>query len=237
MAPLCTFREIAFSTILYSIVWASIRYSVKHRGPARHAKAVLHFHSWVQVFFSSVLLSLTILSLLPPPRVAPVGINTVQLRIREDAAFLPRYLHHLSRIFEYLDLLFFVAAGNTPDIHFAFHHLTTQYLTYFRLLHDCEMWQVFTALNGFHHVLMHLFFAGAQWTHPILPWTRYIQLIGGIGCDLWLLRKRRSSSEADGKGVGYIVSAVLLNCYLVLLTREIMSRRSASERKGTMKSE
>lgn len=234
MVPLLKLPEVIVSTVTYVSVWQTIQLRVKQHGTFKHASAVIHVYSYVQVVVSSILLTLTLLSLVSPPQHAPstTTFTTILHAVHKDDSFLPRYCLHLSRIFEYLDMVFFVAAGNTPDLHFAFHHLTTPYLTYFRTLHDYEGWQVFAALNGFHHVLMHLFFAGVTgWTRPVLPWTRYIQLIMGIGWDVWIVRGKLGKGEGGVRGYG--VEAVLLSCYFVLLTREIrMSRRAESLNKS-----
>lgn len=116
-----------------------------------------------------------------------------------------------------LDMIFVAASGNTPDAHFAFQHMTTQYLTYSPVINNHEGWQVFAGLNGFHHVFMHLFFAGITWTHPLLPLTRYIQLIVGIACDLWLVRQKFALGESCR---GYVVSAILLNLLLDIVEEE-----------------
>jgi hypothetical protein len=227
MVPLLTLREVVTSTATYVLVWKLIHVRVKQYGPVKYANIVLHRHSCVQVIVSFALLLLILLSLAP----LNVHSTTVLQIIQANDAFLPRYSLHCSRFFEYLDIIFFVASGNTPDAHFVFHHLTTPYLTYFRVMNDYELWQVFTGLNGVHHVLMHLFFAGVTCTQAVLPWTRYIQLIVGIACDLYIGRTRMM--VGDKACTGYAVSAALLSCYLVLLTRELRARRQAKQRLET----
>jgi hypothetical protein len=68
------------------------------------------------------------------------------------------------------------------------------------------------------NVVVYGYFAGAEWTKPILRYTRNIQLIAGILWDLGIV----SGLLGDGKArLGNWVSIGLLSCYFVLHRREI----------------
>ncbi|KIW08565.1 uncharacterized protein PV09_00530 [Verruconis gallopava] len=230
MAPLQTLTEVALSTLLFVLAWGGLRLWVANHGRIPGSDKVLHAHSWVQVAVSLALFTTTLLS-----AVQHDGLPTALAQtLHAQDAFLPRYAVHLSRVFEYLDMLFFVAAGHAPDLHFAFHHLTTPYLTWFRALRDFDGWRLFVGLNTFHHVLMHLFFAGVTSTRALLPWTRYVQLVAGVACDVWIAWGK---ARAGGRVAGYLVSAALLTSYFVLLTREIVMRRSTAASRTRVKTE
>ncbi|EXJ87246.1 hypothetical protein A1O3_04205 [Capronia epimyces CBS 606.96] len=64
----------------------------------------------------------------------------------------------------------------------AFHHLTTPFLTYFRVLNAVD-WQLFAFLNCFHHFFMYAYFGGVSVFRPILPLTGWLRLGAAISLD------------------------------------------------------
>jgi hypothetical protein len=156
------------------------------------------------------------------------SLHLLRLHLKSNEDFIPRYLYHISKFYEYLDIIFFVADGGDVDLHFGFHHLTTPYLTYFRVLNDHRGWEVFAALNAFHHAIMYSFFAGAKSVHVALPFTRNIQLVVGILWDIWLMIYRDPGVNIMGRGIAIF----LLTSYLILMTREIRMKRSAEKTKA-----
>lgn len=222
MLPFSDFNEILLSSTIYIAVWTLLHSLVRGYGTFKHAPTVLFVHNCIQVIISLTLLSLAILSLIPSTG------SEVLATVQADQALIPRYAYHMSKFYEYLDVFFFVADGGKVDLHFGFHHLTTPYLTYFRVLSGFWGWQVFAGLNALHHTLMYGFFAGAGWTHAILPWTRYIQLVVGVVWDLLIIRAKSAKGEAVA---GNWVAVGLLSAYLALLTREIRMRRKIRDGK------
>jgi hypothetical protein len=59
------------------------------------------------------------------------------------------------------------------------------------------------------------YFAGASWTKPALAYTQYVQLLGGISFDLWLLAVKKEPTA------GNVVATVLLTSYLFLHRRDV----------------
>jgi hypothetical protein len=144
-----------------------------------------------------------------------------------------RYIYHLSKFYEFLDILLVCAAGSPINLHFAFHHLTTPYLTFVRFLpgpsNHNDGWRVFAAANTFHHVLMYAYFGAASVLRPILPWMGTLQLLVGIDVDLIVGLKSHTAGDAGGDGDGgcwlYFASAGLLGVYFVLHLRDLKARR------------
>ncbi|KAI1757541.1 hypothetical protein F4782DRAFT_478967 [Xylaria castorea] len=105
------------------------------------------------------------------------------------------------------------AGGGCIDLHFGFHHLTTPYLTFFRVLRNSECWRTFATLNTAHHTLMYAYFGGAAFLRPVLDFTGCAQLVIGIGAEARVLR----STEVDGVQVWpHVFAAGLLSSYLIL---------------------
>jgi hypothetical protein len=225
MAFLTTFTEELAWTGVFAALWVAMRLRVLKSGPMRNAASILHLHTCAQVAVSLYLLTVTLLSLAPTARSSTGSYGKVLQAIRKDDAFLPRYSYHLSKFYEYLDIILFVADGGKVDLHFGFHHLTTPYLTFFRILTGYEGWQLFAALNAAHHVLMYAFFAGLTATHPLLPYTRYIQLIVGLLWEGWIVWHKGSGRSVQPN----VVAILLLTCYLIFLAREIRLRRAKKD--------
>jgi len=229
--PLTSLVEVAASTVIFVPVWAFIHYRVKRSGPFNLGKPFLQFLNGSEVVLAIYLLASIILA--TPALSAPLSSRSaifasISDRLQADDGFISRYSYHLSKFYEYFDIFFFVADGGEVGLHFGFHHLTTPYLTYFRYLNGHYGWQLFAALNAFHHSLMYAFFAGVQSVHGYLPYTRYIQLVAGVAWDAWLTMYM---DDGDSR-VSRAVSIFLLTCYLYLLTREIRMRRTAEKEKS-----
>ncbi|KAI0399462.1 hypothetical protein F4802DRAFT_589596 [Xylaria palmicola] len=154
-------------TICFIIAWLVIDRQVSIHGPIPGAQALNKLHNRVYSVASSALLCLTL---------SP-GHDGVA-----------RDLYHLSKFWEYIDVLTVRAGGGSIGLHFGFHHLTTPYLTFFRVvLRDGEGWRAFAALNTAHHALMYAYFGGAAFLRPLLGFTGCIQLLVGIAVEVRLL--------------------------------------------------
>lgn len=227
IAPLTTLPEILLSTLIFIPLWLFLRHIVLTNGPFKYADTLLFYHNILQVILSLFILAATTLSILPPI----VPLQPLIASVQAEHSFLPRYTYHLSKVYEYTDVLLFISRGGhagkaDTDLHFAFHHLTTPYLTLFRFLQHYEGWRVFASLNAGHHVLMYAFFVGASRMRKALLWTRWVQLVVGIACDGWVgLGKVQKGEEIWPN----LFSAGLLACYLGLLVREVQMKRIKEE--------
>ncbi|UNI18147.1 hypothetical protein JDV02_004435 [Purpureocillium takamizusanense] len=193
-------------TLVFVAAWAAVGRYVDARGPIAFVRSITLLSSRVYSLASAALLAL---------------ILTPQY---EDTA---RLLFHASKFYEYIDVLGVRAAGGEIDLHFGFHHLTTPYLTYFRVLHNHEGWRVVAGLNSFHHVLMYAYFGGAAAVRSALPVTGTLQLVAGIaGEALILTRKTMHDEEPLWPNV---LTLGLLGSYLVLWIRDLRMRLFSSE--------
>jgi hypothetical protein len=71
--------------------------------------------------------------------------------------------------------------------------------------------------------IVYAYFAGESWTKPALAYTQYLQLVGGISCDLWLVMGKIGKEPISGN----IVAIALLTSYLFLHRRDV--RMTATE--------
>jgi GNS1/SUR4 family len=202
MLSLLTYDSLIAIMIIQSItfisLWVSLHFYVSYRGPIRGASTAMKFNS---LFYSAASLLLLILIL------SPTDDN------------IARRLYHASKFYEYIDVINVRASGGTIDLHFGFHHLTTPYLTFFRVLHHSEGWQIFAALNAFHHFLMYAYFGGVEMVRPVLPWTGTLQLVVGILVELWMIREKSLGNARPNWIAGGILTA-----YLVLNSRDLIIR-------------
>ena len=151
------------------------------------------------------------------------------LGVEESTA---RVVYFSSKMVEEYDILLVVLSGGSVSLYFGFHHLTAPLFAAFRVMspdgfRDGGYWRVFAVLNAYHHILMYAFFGGIvpRILRPraMLAWTGTFQLVVGIAVDLWVgYHKFQEGSTIRP----YIASVVLLSCYLVLNTRDLMQRES-----------
>lgn len=129
---------------------------------------------------------------------------------------ISRYAYHISKFYEYVDIINVLASGGSINLHFAFHHLTTPYFTLFRVVPEppaSRGWQLFAALNAFHHALLYGYLGGWTAVKDVLPWTQHLQLLAGIAGEAWF-------ACADGvEPWRNVFAGGLLACYLVLYHR------------------
>jgi hypothetical protein len=188
-------------SLIFILFWLSLHLYVSRNGPIRGASTITKCNSCV---YSAASLVLLVLILLPS----------------DD--MLARRLYHASKFYEYVDILNVRATGASIDLHFGFHHLTTPYLTFIRVVQNSRGWKPFAALNAFHHTLMYAFFGGVGWLQPLLPWTGYLQLVVGIGVESWLVGEKM---RREGRDAGpNVIAGFILTAYLVLFTRGLVIR-------------
>lgn len=195
------------STVFISL-WMSLHLYISYRGPIRGASTITKFNSF---FYSAASLLLLILILSPSHDI------------------IARRIYHFSKFYEYIDILNVRASGGSIDLHFGFHHLTTPYLTFFRVLHHSEGWRVFAALNAFHHFLMYAYFGGIGIVRPVLPWTGTVQLVAGILVELWMIKGKLVINGSDV--TPNWIAGGILTAYLVLNTRDLIIRSREKETK------
>jgi len=203
---------------LFITTWRLIHIRVSTKGASPLARRINKIHSRI---YSVLSLFLCYLALSPQHR------HTATARV----------LYHVSKFYEYIDIVTVRAGGSDIDLHFGFHHLTTPYLTYFRVLNSDygqsgrrisgqgdDGWWIFAALNTAHHALMYAYFGGASFVRPVLDFTGCVQLVVGIAVEAWILR----SKELETFGVEswpHIFAAALLGSYFCLWAREMRMRR------------
>ena len=206
----------ALQSIVYICVWLTTTLLVRRYGPSTAVAPIfIKYHNRFYSFMSFLLL---LLILSPYPQ--------------HDAP--ARNLYHLSKFYEYMDILSVTAVGGAIDLHFGFHHLTTPWLTFVRVLPPgCERWRWFGAANAAHHVLIYAYFGGWQRVRNVLLWTGQVQLAVGMLADAWAVGKRLANGEGVHKVWRFLVSGGLLAVYWVLNSREMRARAREEGRKGT----
>lgn len=185
-------------TTIFSSAWLLLHRHIKANGPIKGASRITRINSQLYAFASLILLFL---------------ILTPSL---ESQA---RGLYHASKFYEYVDIFNVRASGGVIDLHFGFHHLTTPYLTFIRVVQHNEGWKPFAALNAFHHVLMYAYFGGVEFTRPVFPWTGALQLVVGVLAEAWVAWEKLASGQ--GPIWPNAASGCILATYLVLSTREL----------------
>jgi hypothetical protein len=216
MMLIYTPATMALQSVVYICFWLTTALVVRRRGSSTTVVPI--FIKYHNRFYSFLSLLLLLLILSPYPQ--------------HDA--LAQNLYHLSKFYEYVDILSVTAVGGAVDLHFGFHHLTTPWLTFVRVLPpDCDGWRWFGAANAAHHVLIYAYFGGWHGVRNVLLWTGQAQLGIGMLADGWAVWKRL----AEGQGVQdvwmYLVSGGLLGAYWVLHSREMRARAREEGRKET----
>lgn len=188
-------------TGLFVSIWRRLHSHVREHGPIPGAPQVTRVNSRIYA-----VLSLCLLALIVSP----------------NHEHLAQQLYHASKFYEYVDIFNVTASGGAIDLHFGFHHLTTPYFTFIRVVHNSRGWKPFAALNAAHHTLMYAYFGGVQFPRPVLPWTGALQLIVGMAVDVQVGRDKMRRGE--GSIWPNVFSGCLLATYLVLSTRELLRR-------------
>ncbi|KAL4876786.1 hypothetical protein BJY04DRAFT_199455 [Aspergillus karnatakaensis] len=208
MVPLTTLPELLTFTLLSTTTWLTLHLYVHRNGPIPLTRSVAKLNNR---FYAAISLAMFLTVTLQTTKTAG-----------DDSQI--RYIYHLSKLYEFIDILLVCASGGPISLHFGFHHLTTPYLTFIRYLSGSEHWGVFAALNTFHHVLMYAYFGGAVFLRPILPWSGMLQLVGGLVVDLMLGIEAYTTGE-DGEVWPYLGSGMLLGVYFILNWRDLRARR------------
>ncbi|OJD13463.1 hypothetical protein AJ78_06074 [Emergomyces pasteurianus Ep9510] len=145
-----------------------------------------------------------------------------------------RYIYHLSKIYEYIDILLVLATGGQIGWHFGFHHLTTPYLSYIRVLHHHAGWRLLASLNTLHHVFMYSYFGGIASFRRLLPFTGFLQLVVGLMGEGVILYNKSNNRKSVGDVAmwPHLVSMALFGTYLVLFAFELMELARKQKKSG-----
>lgn len=203
--PLTSLQNVILATGPFVFLWSTLRGYVERNGPFSFARSFTRLNNQLWAFFSLAL--------------AYLILNDVFQFQEFEHITGPAlaYVYHLSKFYEYIDVFNLVAGGNAIGPHMAFHHLTTPFLTYFRVLNASD-WQLFAGLNCFHHFWMYAYFGGVSIFRPILPVTGWLQLVAGISFDVyWLATNGREAPEATNRAIGVL----LLTRYAMLFYQEL----------------
>lgn len=189
-------------TLIFITIWIAIDRYVSRHGPIPQARTFTQINNWAYSAASFILLFLI---------------------ISASHDEIARRLYHASKFYEYLDVLGVRAGGGTIDLHFAFHHLTMPYLSYVRVVLHSDGWWVLAILNTLHHGLMYAYFGGAGFLRQALEATGTMQLVVGIGGEVWMLWGKWG--KEDAAMWPHAVGLGLLSAYLVLWVRDVRMRR------------
>jgi hypothetical protein len=216
--PLTSLQSVILTTGPFVFLWTTLRGYIQRNGALSIARTTTTLNSQLYAIFSLGLASLILNDVF---QFYPVDAVKSQ-----DLA----YIYHLSKFYEYVDIFNLVADGKVIGPHMAFHHLTTPFLTHFRVLNASD-WQLFAFLNCFHHFWMYGYFGGVKVFRPILPVTGWVQLIAGIGLDVFWLSQNRDAPEATNRAV----SVLLLTRYAMLFYQELKTGSQQSSAKVAKK--
>ena len=198
-------RSVILTTGPFVFLWSTLRGYVERNGPFAFARLLTRLNSQIYALFSLLLAYLILNDVF--------HIQEFEHVRGSDLA----YIYHVSKFYEYVDVFNLVASGNKIGPHMAFHHITTPFLTHFRVLNASD-WQVFAFLNCLHHFWMYAYFGGVSSFRPILPVTGWLQLAAGIGLDVyWLAVNGRELPESTNRAI----SVLLLTRYAMLFYEEL----------------
>lgn len=102
------------------------------------------------------------------------------------------YAYYLSKLWEFLDIVFVTLMGGDVAWQFKFHHWTTLSVAWVSAHYGLGNVLATCFVNAFHHIGMYLFFAGVRQTKLMLLFTGTLQLLLGIGCAVGSLYQRFS---------------------------------------------
>ncbi|KAK5446620.1 hypothetical protein LTS15_009552 [Exophiala xenobiotica] len=196
--PLTSLHSVIFTSIPFFFLWRIVRGYVERHGPFSLAKSITCFNNQIYSL-CSLGLALLILN----------DVFYFEQHENIQSSDLA-YIYHLSKFYEYIDVFTLVANGQSIGSHMAFHHITTPFLTYFRVL-NASGWQLFAFLNCLHHFWMYAYFGG---------------LVGGIALDVFYLANNGLQAR---ESFNRSVAVLLLTGYLVLFYQEL---RAGSQQKS-----
>jgi hypothetical protein len=208
--PLASLKQVILTTGPFLFVWSYLRGYVSKHGAFPVFSTIITINSILYAAFSALLSYLLIQSYLLQ-HASPDKPISIPLPLGLTIPFLDKstltiaemgYIYHLSKFYEYIDVINLVGQGKVVGPHMAFHHITTPYLTCFRVL-GCtgEDWRVFALANTVHHTLLYAYFGGiGDWLKRIIPVTGCVQLALGVGVDVWWMYLTEGGRKVEGTG-------------------------------------
>ncbi len=220
--PLTSLQSVILTTGPFVFFWSTLRRYISRNGAFGFARPFTRLNNQLYALFSLGLGCLILNDVFHFQNdVAGLDLNTSDLA----------YIYHLSKFYEYLDVFNLVAAGTEIGPHMAFHHITTPFLTYFRILNASD-WQLFAFLNCLHHFLLYSYLAGVSALRPILPLTGWLQLGGGIGLDIYYcVTHGRDAPESTNRAI----SIMILTRYAMLFYEELKGSSARKAKKAEQK--
>ncbi|KAH8903550.1 hypothetical protein BR93DRAFT_190265 [Coniochaeta sp. PMI_546] len=186
-------------TLIFIVIWVLLRRHVATLGPLPAARRFSKFHN---ILYSTFNIALLVFILLPPA----------------DSDFLARRIYHITKTYEYMDILTVCASGSPIALHFAVHHLTTPWLSLCRVLYNSDGWRIGAVLNVFHHIIMYAYFGGLTTVRRVLPVTGMAQLLIGLVVEVIVARKKILDEREVWPNV---LAMTLALTYLGLFVREL----------------
>ncbi|EXJ61871.1 hypothetical protein A1O7_02301 [Cladophialophora yegresii CBS 114405] len=203
--PLTSLQGVILTTGPFVFLWSMLRGYVSRNGPFSFARPFTRLNNQLYALFSLALAYFILNDVFHFSELD--GIDSSDLA----------YICHLSKFYEYIDVFNLVAAGTEIGPHMAFHHITTPFLTYFRVLNASD-WHLFAFLNCFHHFWMYSYFGGVSSFRSILPLTGWMQIGAGIALDVYYCATQgREAPEAKNRAI----SIMLLARYAMLFYEEL----------------
>lgn len=215
--PLTSLQSVILMTGPFIFFWSTLRGYVSRNGPFRHARTITRLNSQLYAVFSLALAGLILRDYLENTTHSHSHYNmpflqeTLELLVPPFAKDLRTadlaHMYHVSKFYEYVDVFNLVGQGTAIGPHMAFHHLTTPFYTYFRVL-NASQWQVFAFCNCVHHFFMYAYFGGVGLFRPILPVTGWIQLAAGIAVDVfYCVSEGKEAPETRNRAIGIMILA------------------------------
>ncbi|RMZ87298.1 hypothetical protein DV736_g5477, partial [Chaetothyriales sp. CBS 134916] len=201
--PLTNLQSVILTSGPFVFFWSLLRRYISRARPILEFGLITHINSLLYAIFSAGLAYLIWQSYFEPevqiyefPFQLPI-LDTKTLVIE---TWMLGYAYHVSKFYEYVDIFNLVAQGLAISTHMAFHHITTPYLTYSRIIsmplssltttptsgwltHYVSLlppalvsalsspdWRVFALANSIHHAIMYAYFSRV----PGTEWLRSV---------------------------------------------------------------
>ncbi|RMZ76394.1 hypothetical protein DV737_g4868, partial [Chaetothyriales sp. CBS 132003] len=199
--PLTDLQSVILTSGPFVFFWSMLRRYISRAGPIPEFTSITHLNSLLYAIFSAGLAYLIWQSFFEPDmqiyelpfRLPVLATNTLVIE-----TWMLGYAHHVSKFYEYVDVFNLVAQGFTINTHMAFHHITTPYLTYSRIISMplssltttatsdwladyvsplppilayaliSPDWRVFSLANSIHHTIMYTYFSRVPGTEWLL---------------------------------------------------------------------
>jgi hypothetical protein len=229
--PLTSLQSVILITGPLVFLWSYLRQYISRNGPPRNATQlktinsailaisnialgylilndILHFHDQPALPFSNNNNNNSNSNSIFAPIQRNLALDTKRRLTTDDLG----YLFHISKIYAYTHLYLLIALGQPIPSSMAFEHLTSPFLTYFRVLNGSE-WHWFVLLACVHNVLVYgcdsfegLLGMRLGWLNPLVMATEWMQLAVATGNDaLYLVTEGREGKEVTERGIAMLL--------------------------------